>query len=455
MRIASLYLHPTSGHRRRARRTAGPGRRPPAPHPHRARQPRVRRPAPARDHGGRGGHVRPRGGARDLVAHLRRRRPWPTPASCSTRTGRRPRSPTARSARCRPANVSGCCWPGPCGATRASCCSTSRPRASTSAPARTWSRGSPASPPTPTTPPTVLVTHHVEEIPPGFTHALLLREGRVVAAGPLDEVLTAPALSDVFGLPLVLDRRDGRFAARADGGTTSAAPARRARLRPGASASATSASRRGRERVISSASRRSTSGPTRRAAVVQVHAGGGCRPRSRPPSPRAPTANGGGRRARPARSAPDPARATVRTMRRRFDRAQRPQPAPQVHRPGRARVVGGARRRRPPRGTMSSHCGYRARSSTHTNSSSGAHGASRSAVTSTPGSWHPPTGCAQRGGCGAARRRHARHGSAGPGTPGAIATSTPSSSRTVASSPVHSLLTPRDDPAGRSSAVSG
>jgi iron complex transport system ATP-binding protein len=76
----------------------------------------------------------------------------------------------------------------------------------------------------PTTPPTVLVTHHVEEIPRGFTHALLLREGRIVVAGPIDEVLTAPALSDVFGLPLVLDRRDGRFAARADGGTTSAAP---------------------------------------------------------------------------------------------------------------------------------------------------------------------------------------------------------------------------------------
>ena len=39
---------------------------------------------------------------------------------------------------------------------------------------------------TPTSPATVLVSHHVEEIPPGFTHALLLREGRVVAAGPLE-----------------------------------------------------------------------------------------------------------------------------------------------------------------------------------------------------------------------------------------------------------------------------
>jgi iron complex transport system ATP-binding protein len=67
----------------------------------------------------------------------------------------------------------------------------------------------------PDTPPTVLVTHHVEEIPRGFTHALLVGEGRVVAAGPIDEVLTARALSDLFGLRLRLDRRGGRFAARA------------------------------------------------------------------------------------------------------------------------------------------------------------------------------------------------------------------------------------------------
>jgi iron complex transport system ATP-binding protein len=67
----------------------------------------------------------------------------------------------------------------------------------------------------PTTPPTVLVTHHVEEIPAGFTHALLIRDGRVQATGPIDEVLSAGALSDTFGLALHLDRRDGRYAARA------------------------------------------------------------------------------------------------------------------------------------------------------------------------------------------------------------------------------------------------
>ncbi|HEX5367001.1 MAG TPA: ATP-binding cassette domain-containing protein [Acidimicrobiales bacterium] len=65
------------------------------------------------------------------------------------------------------------------------------------------------------TPPTVLVTHHVEEIPPGFTHALLLRGGRVLAAGPLDEVVTAAALSDLFGMALRLDRSEGRLTARA------------------------------------------------------------------------------------------------------------------------------------------------------------------------------------------------------------------------------------------------
>jgi iron complex transport system ATP-binding protein len=62
----------------------------------------------------------------------------------------------------------------------------------------------------------VLVTHHVEEIPPGFTHVLLLRAGRVVAEGPLQTTLTAATLSETFGLPLRLDRHGERWAARAD-----------------------------------------------------------------------------------------------------------------------------------------------------------------------------------------------------------------------------------------------
>ncbi|KQS97593.1 ABC transporter ATP-binding protein [Cellulomonas sp. Leaf395] len=61
----------------------------------------------------------------------------------------------------------------------------------------------------------VLVTHHVEEIPPGFTHILLLRQGKAFAAGPIDEVLTAETLSGAFDLPLVVDHTDGRWSARA------------------------------------------------------------------------------------------------------------------------------------------------------------------------------------------------------------------------------------------------
>ncbi|HYN76146.1 MAG TPA: ABC transporter ATP-binding protein [Candidatus Limnocylindria bacterium] len=67
----------------------------------------------------------------------------------------------------------------------------------------------------PLAPTLVLVTHHVEEIPAGFTHALLLKDGRVVAAGPSAKVLTSATLSATFGLPLRIVRRDGRWTARA------------------------------------------------------------------------------------------------------------------------------------------------------------------------------------------------------------------------------------------------
>jgi iron complex transport system ATP-binding protein len=63
-------------------------------------------------------------------------------------------------------------------------------------------------------PATVLVSHHVEEIPPGFTHALLMRDGRVVTQGVLDEVLTRESLSATFGMPLMLQHEEGRWAAR-------------------------------------------------------------------------------------------------------------------------------------------------------------------------------------------------------------------------------------------------
>lgn len=63
--------------------------------------------------------------------------------------------------------------------------------------------------------PTVLVTHNVEEIPAEYTHLLLLKNGRVIAEGALEEILTADALSETFEVPLRLERhQDGRWSAR-------------------------------------------------------------------------------------------------------------------------------------------------------------------------------------------------------------------------------------------------
>jgi iron complex transport system ATP-binding protein len=63
-------------------------------------------------------------------------------------------------------------------------------------------------------PPMVLVTHHVEEIPATFSHLLLLRQGAVVAAGPIATVLTSANLSACFGLPLQVDGSGGRWTAK-------------------------------------------------------------------------------------------------------------------------------------------------------------------------------------------------------------------------------------------------
>ncbi len=63
-------------------------------------------------------------------------------------------------------------------------------------------------------PPMVLVTHYVDEVPPHLTHVLLLRQGRVLAQGPIEETLTSESLSACFDLHLKLERRsDGRWAA--------------------------------------------------------------------------------------------------------------------------------------------------------------------------------------------------------------------------------------------------
>jgi iron complex transport system ATP-binding protein len=64
-------------------------------------------------------------------------------------------------------------------------------------------------------PASILVTHHVEEIPSGITHAMLLKGGRIVAAGPLRETLTAENLTKTFDVELSLVEDDGRWAARA------------------------------------------------------------------------------------------------------------------------------------------------------------------------------------------------------------------------------------------------
>ena len=66
----------------------------------------------------------------------------------------------------------------------------------------------------PDAPAMVLVTHHVEEIPPGFSHCLILSEGEVVDSGLLTDVLTAENLSKAFGQSIALDYIEGRYFAR-------------------------------------------------------------------------------------------------------------------------------------------------------------------------------------------------------------------------------------------------
>ena len=67
----------------------------------------------------------------------------------------------------------------------------------------------------PEAPASVLVTHHVEEIPPGISHVLLLKDGLAVASGLIDQVLTDHYLSETFGLPLHVERRNDRWYAQA------------------------------------------------------------------------------------------------------------------------------------------------------------------------------------------------------------------------------------------------
>ena len=60
----------------------------------------------------------------------------------------------------------------------------------------------------------MMVSHHLEELPPTITHAMLLRDGRVVACGPSVDVLVDKSVSEAFGIPIEVTRQDGRWAAR-------------------------------------------------------------------------------------------------------------------------------------------------------------------------------------------------------------------------------------------------
>ncbi|MFA5917978.1 MAG: ABC transporter ATP-binding protein [Candidatus Nanopelagicaceae bacterium] len=67
----------------------------------------------------------------------------------------------------------------------------------------------------PQAPVTILVTHHIEEIPAGTTHALLLKDGAIAVSGPIDQVITSQHVSAVFGLPIHVQKEGARFFAKA------------------------------------------------------------------------------------------------------------------------------------------------------------------------------------------------------------------------------------------------
>ena len=62
----------------------------------------------------------------------------------------------------------------------------------------------------------VLITHHVDEIPASFTHALLMAEGEPLVAGPINDIITADNLSRAFGVPLSVEHRNDRWWAWAE-----------------------------------------------------------------------------------------------------------------------------------------------------------------------------------------------------------------------------------------------
>lgn len=67
----------------------------------------------------------------------------------------------------------------------------------------------------PTAPAMVVVTHHIEEIPAGFTHALLIKDGKIHSQGPIQQVLTSENISNCFNYQMTVLNKDGRYTARA------------------------------------------------------------------------------------------------------------------------------------------------------------------------------------------------------------------------------------------------
>jgi iron complex transport system ATP-binding protein len=65
-----------------------------------------------------------------------------------------------------------------------------------------------------TAPASILVTHHIEEIPTGTTHALILKDGKVAVSGPIEQVITSEHISAIFELPITVVREGERFFAR-------------------------------------------------------------------------------------------------------------------------------------------------------------------------------------------------------------------------------------------------
>jgi iron complex transport system ATP-binding protein len=66
----------------------------------------------------------------------------------------------------------------------------------------------------PLAPASILVTHHIEEIPAGTTHALILKDGMVAASGPISDVITSEHISAIFDIPIQVTREGDRFFAR-------------------------------------------------------------------------------------------------------------------------------------------------------------------------------------------------------------------------------------------------